>query len=47
MVRRHRRLGSEETGPLATSRDLCMGSYERPLDGSVAAVDPFGLASSA
>jgi hypothetical protein len=45
MIRRHRRPGSTETGPLAASRDLCLGSYERPA--AVAAVDPWGLASSA
>lgn len=45
MVRRHRRRGSTETGPLAASRDLCLGSFEAPE--GVAGVDPFGLASSA
>jgi hypothetical protein len=30
MVRRHRRKGSTETGPISQSRDLCLGSYERP-----------------
>jgi hypothetical protein len=45
MIRRHRRPGSTESGPLAASRDLCLGSYERPAGPS--GVDPWGLASSA